>query len=58
MHWNVLKDYQFAAVELLSQMVRKETFKVVNFRKIFNTGAKLPKKHVYCELSNRLQHYL
>jgi hypothetical protein len=42
----MLKDYQFAAVELLSQMVRKEAFEILHFRKFFNTGAKLPKKHV------------
>jgi hypothetical protein len=50
----MLKDYQFAAVELLSQMVRKEAFKVVQFRKFFNTDAKLPKKHVRLLSMNKL----
>jgi hypothetical protein len=41
----MLKDYQFVAVELLTQMVRKEASEVVLFRKFFNRR-KVSKKHV------------
>jgi hypothetical protein len=42
-----IKWNKAAAVELLTQMVRKEASKVVHFfSESFSTGAKLPKKHV------------
>ncbi len=48
----MLKDYQFAAVDLLSQMVRKEAFLVVHFRIFFNRCKVSKRMLAFCRKLN------